>query len=52
MSVSGSECIPSSGIPGFTTSDTRIVRDKAGNEVFRNTETTVYDPQPIVRCTS
>jgi vancomycin resistance protein YoaR len=51
MSVSGSECIPSSGNPGFTTSDTRIVRDKAGNEVSRNTETTVYDPQPIVRCT-
>lgn len=49
--VSGSDCIPSSGTPGFTTSDTRIVRDKAGNEVFRNTETTVYDPQPIVRCT-
>lgn len=51
MNVSGSECIPSSGNPGFTTSDTRIVRDKAGNEVSRNTETTVYDPQPIVRCT-
>lgn len=50
MELSGSDCIPSSGIDGFTTSDTRIVRDLAGNEVFRETQTTVYDPQPIVRC--
>lgn len=48
--VSGSDCIPSGGAPGFTTSDTRIIRDLAGNEITRETHTTVYDPQPIVRC--
>lgn len=48
--LSGSGCIPSGGAPGFTTSDTRIIRDKAGNEVSRTTETTVYDPQPVVTC--
>ena len=48
--VSGDDCIPSGGIPGFTTSDTRIIRDLAGNEITRETQTTVYDPQPIVRC--
>ena len=50
LELSGEDCIPSGGIDGFTTSDTRIVRDLAGNEVFRETQTTVYDPQPIVRC--
>lgn len=48
--LSGSDCSPSSGAPGFTTSDTRIIRDLAGNELSRETQTTVYDPQPIVRC--
>lgn len=48
--VSGDDCIPSGGIPGFTTSDTRIIRDLAGNEISRETQTTKYDPQPIVRC--
>lgn len=50
MNLSGDDCAPSGGAPGFTTSDTRIVRDLAGNEVSRETQTTVYDPQPIVRC--
>lgn len=50
-SVSGSDCSPSGGSPGFTTSDTRIIRDLSGNEINRETQTTVYDPQPIVRCT-
>ena len=50
MSVPGSSCVPSSGIPGFTTSDTRVIYDLAGNELSRETQTTVYDPQPIVRC--
>ena len=50
QTVSGSGCIPSGGAPGFTTSDTRIVRDLAGNEISRETTTTVYSPQPIVRC--
>lgn len=50
LNQSGEDCIPSSGAPGFTTSDTRIIRDLAGNEVSRETQTTVYDPQPIVNC--
>ncbi|MDK8626438.1 VanW family protein [Corynebacterium appendicis] len=49
-SVSGGECIPSGGAQGFTTSDTRIVRNLSGNEISRETQTTVYNPQPIVQC--
>lgn len=49
-SVSGGECVPSGGAQGFTTSDTRVVRDLAGNEISRETQTTVYNPQPIVQC--
>lgn len=49
MSV-GEDCSPSSGVPGFTTSDTRIIKDLSGREVSRETTTTVYDPQPIVSC--
>lgn len=48
--VSGADCIPSSGSPGFTTSDTRIISDLSGNTLSQETQTTVYDPQPIVRC--
>ena len=51
LRVSDDECIPSSGAPGFTTSDTRVIRDLAGNEITRETVTTVYDPQPNVICT-
>lgn len=50
VSVPASECSPSGGAPGFTTSDTRIIRDLNGNELSRETQTTVYDPQPIIRC--
>lgn len=50
MSVPGDSCQPSSGAPGFTTSDTRIIRALGGGEISRETTTTVYDPQPIVRC--
>ncbi|EEW51190.1 VanW-like protein [Corynebacterium efficiens YS-314] len=50
LRVSDDECIPSSGAPGFTTSDTRVIRDLAGNEITRETVTTVYDPQPNVIC--
>lgn len=50
MQVSGDSCQPSSGAPGFTTSDTRIIRDLSGAEISRETQTTVYDPQPIVSC--
>ena len=48
--VTGPDCAPSGGAPGFTTSDTRVITDHAGNELSRETTTTVYDPQPIVRC--
>ncbi|MDK4230982.1 VanW family protein [Corynebacterium tuberculostearicum] len=44
------DCSPSSGAPGFTTSDTRIIKDLSGKEISRETTTTVYDPQPIVTC--
>lgn len=50
MSVPGDECSPSAGNPGFTTSDTRIIRDLQGTEIDRETTTTEYDPQPIVKC--
>jgi len=44
------KCSPSSGAPGFTTTDTRVVRDLKGKELERRTTTTVYDPAPIVKC--
>ena len=50
MELTGDDCSPSGGAPGFTTSDTRIIRDLNGNEMNRETTTTVYDPQPIVSC--
>lgn len=50
MSLSGDDCQASSGAPGFTTSDTRIIRDLSGSEISRETQTTKYDPQPIVTC--
>ena len=49
MSV-GEDCSPSGGAPGFTTSDTRVIKDLSGKEISRETTTTVYDPQPIVTC--
>ncbi|WP_206215042.1 VanW family protein [Corynebacterium lizhenjunii] len=48
--VSGPNCQPSGGAPGFTTSDTRTIRDLSGNVLRQETQTTVYDPQPIVSC--
>ncbi|MDO4929376.1 MAG: VanW family protein [Corynebacterium sp.] len=50
ISQSGANCAASSGSQGFTTSDTRIIRDRSGAELSRETTTTVYDPQPIVTC--
>ncbi len=47
----GDDCIPSSGAQGFTTSNTRVVRDaKSGAELSRHTRTVKYAPEPIVRC--
>lgn len=50
VKVSGDKCVPSSGSQGFTTSDTRTVRDLQGSIVSQQTWTTVYDPSPIVQC--
>ena len=50
MSLSGSNCTPSGGAQGFTTTDTRIIRNLSGAELSRESQTTIYDPQPIVTC--
>ncbi|EGD53275.1 VanW family protein [Gordonia neofelifaecis] len=47
----GDECVASSGQPGFTASNTRIIRSlKTGQETYRHTRTVKYDPEPVVRC--
>ncbi|MEO9326353.1 VanW family protein [Gordonia aurantiaca] len=47
----GGDCIASGGSRGFTTSDTRIVRDiRTGREITRHTRTVRYAPEPIVKC--
>ena len=50
MELDGDDCSPSSGAPGFTITDTRVVKDLKGKELSRETQRTVYDPQPIVSC--
>ncbi|MCX7445646.1 VanW family protein [Corynebacterium sp. P7003] len=50
ITLTDDNCVPSSGAPGFTTSDTRIIRDLNGSEIDRQSQTTVYDPSPIIRC--
>ncbi|WP_297008881.1 VanW family protein [uncultured Corynebacterium sp.] len=50
IELEGDTCSPSSGSRGFTTSDTRVVRDLSGRELSRKTTTTKYDPSPIVTC--
>lgn len=51
VNAGGDDCIASSGSPGFTTSNTRIIRSAAtGAELSRSTRTVKYDPEPIVRC--
>lgn len=47
----GDDCLPSGGSPGFTTSDTRVVRDaRTGAEISRSTRTKQYAPEPNVVC--
>ncbi|WP_345494227.1 VanW family protein [Nocardia callitridis] len=47
----GKDCVASEGAEGFTTSDTRIITDRAtGREVYRHTRTVKYDPIPNVKC--
>lgn len=49
----GEQCVPSSGGPGFTASNTRVITDIAsGKEISRDTRTVKYDPIPIVKCQS
>ncbi|WP_329056365.1 VanW family protein [Amycolatopsis sp. NBC_01488] len=44
-------CHASTGAPGFTTSDTRVLKDAAsGREVSRSTRTVRYNPQPKITC--
>jgi len=44
-------CKPSNGAQGFTTTDTRVLRDvKSGREVKRETRTVRYNPQPKIVC--
>ncbi|MBM7365576.1 VanW family protein [Gordonia hydrophobica] len=47
----GGDCVPASGAPGFTASNTRVIRSvKTGAEISRHTRTVRYAPEPIVRC--
>jgi vancomycin resistance protein YoaR len=43
-------CKPSNGAPGFTTSDTRIIKDLNGNIVRKDTRNVKYNPQPKIVC--
>ncbi|GAA3022562.1 VanW family protein [Actinokineospora globicatena] len=45
------KCSPSNGAPGFTTSDTRVLREAGtGREIRRDTRTVRYNPQPKIVC--
>ncbi|MGH3517822.1 MAG: VanW family protein [Haloechinothrix sp.] len=46
----GQPCSPSSGVSGFTATDTRVIRDVAGKEVSRKSRTVVYRPLDAIRC--
>jgi vancomycin resistance protein YoaR len=47
----GKPCKPSTGAVGFTTSDTRIIKDAAtGAELRRSTRTVTYNPSPKIVC--
>ncbi|TCO64796.1 VanW family protein [Actinocrispum wychmicini] len=43
-------CRPSNGAPGFTASDTRVIKDLNGNVVRKDTRTVKYNPQPKITC--
>jgi vancomycin resistance protein YoaR len=43
-------CSGTGGIRGFTTSDTRVIKDLAGKELRRNTRTVHYNAQPKIIC--
>ncbi|GAA4641099.1 VanW family protein [Gordonia humi] len=47
----GDDCVPSSGVGGFTASNTRVITDhRTGREISRHTREVKYDPEPFVRC--
>ncbi|MGW5722867.1 VanW family protein [Amycolatopsis sp. NPDC003865] len=48
----GPSCKPVQGKPGFTASDTRVIRDLKGAEISRKTRTVRYNPEPTVVCSS
>ena len=43
-------CHTTAGIRGFTTTDTRIIKDLSGKEIRRNTRTVKYNAQPKILC--
>ncbi|ALG14330.1 VanW family protein [Kibdelosporangium phytohabitans] len=43
-------CSPSNGAPGFTVTDTRVIKDLNGREVRRENRTVKYNPQPKITC--
>ncbi len=46
----GQTCRATNGTQGFSIDDTRIIRDLAGNELTRETTTTVYNGQVKISC--
>ncbi|MDN5920441.1 MAG: VanW family protein, partial [Pseudonocardia sp.] len=46
----GEPCSASKGSPGFTTTDTRTMREVQTGETTSKTRTVKYNPQPIVKC--
>ncbi len=51
--LSHPHCVDGNGSKGFTTTDTRVIRDAAtGAEIDRKTRTVRYKPQPRVICES
>ncbi|MCE0765359.1 VanW family protein [Pseudonocardia kujensis] len=46
----GQACTPSKGAPGFTATDTRVMRNLETGEVTRKTRTVKYNPSPNVIC--
>jgi vancomycin resistance protein YoaR len=50
VTISDEECHPSNGLPGFTITDTRTLRNVSTGEVRRETITTRYNPAPRVVC--
>ncbi len=48
----GPTCVPSAGTNGFSVVDTRIIKDPTGQEIRRETFTTVYNGQQNVICSA